>query len=147
MPLCHCPDTELAAFHGNQSVQQPKKYDEPAATANARLSAMLQYMLCVSRFAHYLKVIGRDKIGGFSGPEVCEEYLHRWLLNYTLADEKADADTKAKFPLREFRVQVREHPGKPGTYVGVFQLRPHFQFDDASTGVRLVTELAPGEPR
>jgi type VI secretion system ImpC/EvpB family protein len=142
MPLCHCPDTEQSVFHGNQAVQQPRTYDDPAATANARLSAMIQYMLCVSRFAHYLKVIGRDKLGGFSGPEECEDYLHRWLLNYALADDKADAATRAKYPLREFRVQVREHPGKPGAYLGVFHLRPHFQFDQASTGVRLVTELA-----
>jgi type VI secretion system protein ImpD len=146
IPLCHCPDTDVAAFHGNPSVQQPKRYDEEAANANARLSAMLQYMLCVARFAHYLKVIGRDKIGSFSGPQQCEDFLHRWLLNYTLADETEDAQARARFPLREYRVQVREHPGKPGTYLGVFHLRPHLQFDQVSTGVRLVTELAGGQP-
>ncbi|MCC6416936.1 MAG: type VI secretion system contractile sheath large subunit [Gemmataceae bacterium] len=143
IPLCHCPDTELVAFYGNHSVQRPHTYDEAAATANARLSAMLQYMLCVARFAHYLKVIARDKIGAFAGPADCEEYLHRWLLDYTLADDKADPETKARYPLREFRVQIREHPGKPGTYLGVFQLRPQFQLDQVSSAVRLVTELAP----
>ncbi|MCI0460190.1 MAG: type VI secretion system contractile sheath large subunit [Gemmataceae bacterium] len=147
IPLCHCPDTELCAFFGNQSVQRPQQYDQPAATANARLSAMLQYMLCVSRFAHYLKVIARDKIGSFAGPSDCEEYLHRWLLDYTLADDKADPETRARYPLREFRVQIREHPAKPGTYLGVFQLRPHFQLDQVSSAVRLVTELAPAQSR
>src|SRR6185312_6501728 len=97
----------LAAFHGNQSIQQPKKYDEDTASANARLSAMLQYMLCVSRFAHYLKVIGRDKLGSIISPEDCEDILHRWLLNYTMADDRADPETRARFPLREFKVQVR----------------------------------------
>jgi type VI secretion system ImpC/EvpB family protein len=148
IPLCHCPDTEVAAFYTNHSVQKPERYDEPAAMANARLSAMLQYMLCVSRFAHYLKVMARDKIGAFNSPSDCEEYLHRWLLDYTLSDDKADPETKARYPLREFRVQIREHPGKPGVYLGVFQLRPQFQLDQVSSAVRLVTELAPpGEPR
>ena len=67
IPLCHCADTEFSAFYTNQSVQKPRAYDEPAATMNARISAMLQYMLCVSRFAHYLKAIARDKIGTFAG--------------------------------------------------------------------------------
>src|SRR5262249_37310168 len=134
IPLSHCPDTGLAAFYGNQSVQQPKRFDEEAANANARLSAMLQYMLCVSRFAHYLKVIGRDRLGSFSGPQQCEDYLHRWLLNYTLEDQGSDRESRAKYPLREYRVEVREHPGKPGCYLGVFHLRPHLQFDQVSTG-------------
>ena len=72
IPLCHCYDSEFSAFYGNQSIQKPAKYDNPKATANARLSAMLQYMLCVSRFSHYLKVISRDKIGSMVGPEDCE---------------------------------------------------------------------------
>src|SRR5207248_2460094 len=104
------------------------------------------YMLCVARFAHYLKVIGRDKLGSIISPEDCEEILHRWLLNYTMADDRADPETRARFPLREFKVQVREHPGKPGTYLGVFHLRPHLQFDQVSTGVKLVTELASSQP-
>ena len=66
IPLCHCQDTELAAFYGNSSVQQPLEYDKNSATLNARMSAMLQYILCASRFAHYLKVMARDRIGTFA---------------------------------------------------------------------------------
>jgi type VI secretion system ImpC/EvpB family protein len=143
IPLCHCPDTELAAFYGNQSLQRPKTYDEPAATANARLSAMLQYMLCVARFAHYIKVIARDKVGSFAEPDDLEEYLQGWLLKYTLPDDSADLETKASCPLREAKVQVRAHPGKPGSYLCVIHLQPHFQLDQIATAVRLATELAP----
>jgi type VI secretion system protein ImpD len=142
MPLCHCQDTEYAAFYGNQSVQSPKPYDELPATINARLSAMLQYILCVSRFAHYLKVMTRDKVGSFFGPAECEDYLRRWLLNYTTGNDNASAEMKARYPLREAKVQVRERPDKPGTYTCVIHLRPHFQLDQMVTAVRLVTELA-----
>lgn len=142
IPLCYCQDTELAVFYGNQSVQRPKVYDELAATVNASLSAMLQYTLCVSRFAHYLKVISRDRIGSFAGPEKCEEYLRRWLTGYTMASDTATAEMKARYPLREAQVQVREVRGRPGTYACVIHLRPHFQLDQMVTAVRLVTNFS-----
>ncbi len=143
VPLCHCPDTDVAVFYSNPSAQRPKVYDTRAATANARLSAMLQYMLCVGRFAHYLKVLARDKVGTMQTPGECEDYLHRWLTNYTLADDAAELEAKARYPLREAQVQIREHPGKPGKYLAVFHLRPHFQLDQVVTSVRLTTEVAP----
>jgi type VI secretion system ImpC/EvpB family protein len=143
LPLCHYQDTELAAFHGSQSVQQPASYDEPAATVNARLSAMLPYVFCVARVAHYLKVISRDKIGSFSGPADCEAYLRRWIAGYTNSNEKTSPEMRARYPLREARVQVRERPDKPGHYLCVAHLRPHFQLDQMVSAVKLVTELGP----
>jgi type VI secretion system protein ImpD len=146
IPLCHGQDTELAVFYGNQSLQKPQKYDEPAATVNATLSAMLQYMLCVSRVAHYVKVITRDRLGSFSGPAECEEYLRRWLANYITSNDGAGEDVKARYPLREARVRVRESPERPGSYLCVFHLRPHYQLDQLNAAVRLVTTLSPGQP-
>ncbi|HYT92065.1 MAG TPA: type VI secretion system contractile sheath large subunit [Gemmataceae bacterium] len=143
IPLCHCPDTDLSAFYSNQSVQRPKAYDEAPASANARLSAMLQYILCVSRFAHYLKVIARDKIANLAGPKECEDFLQRWLLKYVSEGDGLDWGSKAKFPLREGQVRVRAHPDKPGSYLCVMHLRPHFQLDQVATTMRLATELAP----
>ena len=144
IPLCACQDAGAAAFYGNSSVQKPAKFDEPAASANARLSAMLQYVLCAARFAHYVKVIARDRLGSFTGPAECEDLLCRWLQNYTTANDDAGPELKARHPLREARVQVREQPGKPGSYLCVTHLRPHFQLDQLSAGVKLVTELTPG---
>jgi type VI secretion system ImpC/EvpB family protein len=143
IPLCHCPDTELSAFYSSQSLQKPKKYDEPAATTNAKLSAMLQYILCTARFAHYLKVLARDKVGSFRGPAEVEEFLQRWILNYTSSIDEAGLETKAKYPLREARVQIKENLAKPGKYNCVIHLQPHFQLDQVITAVRLATELAP----
>lgn len=150
IPLCHCYDTEYSAFFGNPSVQKPAVYDDPKATANARLSSMLQYIFCVSRFAHYLKVIGRDKVGSRISPEQIEEFLQKWILNYTTANESAGPEVKAKFPLREARVQIRERPGPDGqpsgVYTCVIHLRPHFQLDHMTTALKLTTEIAPARP-
>jgi type VI secretion system protein ImpD len=145
MPLSHCKDTPWSAFYGSASVQKPKQYDELSATVNARLSSMLQYMFCVSRFAHYLKVIGRDRIGSFATADEVENTLQRWLIGYTIDDDEASTQAKAKAPLRDGRVEVRELPGKPGKYYCVMHLRPHFQLDQVVTAVKLVTEVTSGE--
>ena len=143
IPLCHCYDTEYSAFYSNQSIQRPKKYDTNAVTMNARLSSMLQYMLCVSRFSHYLKAIVRDQVGAFTSPSEVENKLNQWLMRYVTADEAASAAIKARVPLREANVQVREIPGQPGTYQAVVHLWPHYELDELSASVRVATELRP----
>jgi type VI secretion system protein ImpD len=140
--LCDCEDTEYAAFFANPSIQKPKVYDDAVATANARISAMLQYLLCTSRFAHYLKVIARDKIGSFVEAEQCERHLHDWLQDYVTADADASPETKARCPLRQADVRVRQHPDKPGSYLSVVRLWPHFQLDELTTSIRLTAELS-----
>ena len=146
IPLSHCQDTEFSVFYTTASVQKPAKYDDPKATANARISAMLQYILCVSRFAHYLKVIGRDRIGSQYSPEDCERYLADWLRKYTTSSDSAGPEDRAKYPLREAKVTVRERPDKPGSYNCVIHLRPHFQLDQMFMSLKLSTELAAGRP-
>jgi type VI secretion system ImpC/EvpB family protein len=145
IPLCHCWDTAYSAFYSNASVQVPKRYDTAIATINARLSAMLQYTLCVSRFAHYLKLIGRAKVGSLKRPEELQTYLQTWFNRYTTARDNMSVAEKARYPLRESRVQVSEYPGKPGSYLCVAHLRPHFQLDQLVATIRLETEITPVE--
>jgi type VI secretion system protein ImpC len=141
IPLVHCKGTDYAAFFGAQSANKSKKYDSDAANANARLSTQLQYIFAVSRFAHYLKAMMRDKIGSFMSRQECETFLNRWITNYVTADDTASPATKAQYPLREARVDVAEIPGKPGAYRAVAFLRPHFQLDELSVSLRLVADL------
>lgn len=141
IPLMNCKDTEYSAFYSNQSIQMPKTYTNPVATANARLSAMIQYILCVARFAHYVKVIARDWVGTYKTPEECQVAIRRWLQNYLLGSDDAGPEMKARYPLREAQVQVSERPGAPGSYSATVHLRPHFQLDQIISSFRLVTEL------
>jgi type VI secretion system protein ImpC len=143
IPLVHCKGTDKAAFFGVQSAQKAKKYDTDAANANARLSTQLPYIFAVSRFAHYLKAIMRDKIGSFMTAKNVEEYMNRWISNFVLLDDNAPQERKAKYPLREARVDVVEVPGKPGVYRAVAFLRPHFQLDELTVSLRLVANLPP----
>jgi len=143
IPLVHCKGTDYAAFFSTQTGNKPKKYDTEAATANARLSSQLQYILAVSRFAHYLKSIMRDKVGSFMTRKNAEDFLNRWIANYVLLNDDAGQEMKAKYPLREARVDVVEIPGKPGAYRAVAYLKPHYQLDELSMSLRLVANLPP----
>jgi type VI secretion system protein ImpC len=142
LPLLHSKNRDFAVFMGAQSCQKPKQYFEPDANANSELSAKYNYILCVSRFAHYLKVMARDKIGSFMEVKDCENWLNKWIKNYVVANPQDVGDeTKAKKPLADARVEVREVKGKPGWYEAVAYLRPHFQLETLTTSMRLVAEV------
>ena len=141
LPLVHCKGTDYAAFFSVQSCSKPKKYDSDSANANARLATQLPYIMAVSRFAHYLKSMMRDKIGSFMARGEAEEFLNRWIKQYVTENDNASPEIKAKRPLREARIDVTEVAGKPGVYRAVAFLRPHFQLDELTVSLRLVAEL------
>jgi type VI secretion system protein ImpC len=141
VPLVHCKGTDKAAFFSVQSVNKPKLYDTDAANANARLSAQLPYIMATCRFAHYLKAMMRDKIGSFTSRDEIQMFLNRWIAQYVISDDTATQATKAKYPLREARIDVEEVKGKPGVYRAVAFLRPHFQLDELTVSLRLVASL------
>jgi len=141
IPLVHCKGTDKAAFFSVQSTNKAKLYDTDAANANARLSAQLPYIMATCRFAHYLKAMMRDKIGSFTTREEIQKFLNRWISQYITTDDGATQSVKAKYPLREARVDVEEVKGKPGVYRAVAYLRPHFQLDELTVSLRLVASL------
>jgi type VI secretion system protein ImpC len=140
-PLSHYKNTDYSVFFGAQSIQKPKKYDRPEATANAAISARLPYLMATSRFAHYLKVMARDWIGSFMEASDCERRLNRWINNYVNANESGGQEMKARFPLREARVEVKDIPGRPGSYNAIAYLRPWLQLEELTTSMRLVARI------
>lgn len=139
--LVHCKGKGQAAFFGGQTTNLPKKYITNDANANARISAMLPYMLAASRFAHYIKVIMRDKVGSFLNRANVEAFLNTWISQYVLLDENAFQEAKASFPLSQANIIVTDVPGQPGCYNAVVFLRPHFQLEELTTSIRLVANL------
>jgi type VI secretion system ImpC/EvpB family protein len=151
MPLSSIPFTDEAAFGAVRSMQMPQHYagaNANAANANARLSAQINTLLCISRFAHYLKMLGRNMVGSFRTEDEIERQLQSWLNRYVNNSTAAGPETRAKYPLAGGRVTVKERSGRPGVYGCVIQLQPHFQLDDVSATFRLVTDIAaPGALR
>lgn len=143
LALCHCKGEDYAAFFGGQTTQRPKVYNTDDANANAQLSARLPYILAASRFAHYIKVIMRDKIGSFMSRDDVSNYLNTWIASYVLLQDVAPQSVKARYPLREARIDVFDIPGKPGSYRATVFLRPHFQLEELTASIRLVATLPP----
>ncbi len=143
LPLVHCKGTDTAAFFGGQTVNRPVEYDDDSASANAKLSARLPYIFAASRFAHYFKVMLRDKIGSFENADSVQNYLQGWVSKFILLDDNGSHASKARFPLREARVDVTEVAGSPGEYRAIAYLRPHFQLEEIDTSIRLVATLPP----
>jgi type VI secretion system protein ImpC len=139
--IVNAKGSDFAAFFGGQTVNKPKVFNKDAANANAALSARLPYVLAASRFAHYLKVIMRDKVGSFQTRGDIEAYLNNWIADYVLLNDGAPQATKARFPLGEARVDVSDVAGKPGAYRATVFLKPHFQMEELSASIRLVASL------
>jgi type VI secretion system protein ImpC len=141
MPLSHWKNTDYAVFVGAQSLQKPAVYDDDDATANANLAARLPYLFATCRFAHYLKCMVRDKIGGFKERSDMERWLNDWIKLYCVDSATASESDKARRPLADAEVKVEEVPGNPGYYSSKFFLRPHYQLEGLTVSLRLVSKL------
>ncbi len=142
MPLVHRKNSDLAAFIGAQSLQQPAEYEDPDATANARLAARLPYLFATCRFAHYLKCIVRDKIGSFAEKDDMQKWLSNWIIQYVEPNPAVATDIqKARKPLAGAEVVVEEIADDPGYYTSKFYLRPHYQLEGLTVSLRLTSKL------
>ena len=143
IPFCQCYDLPMGAFHSTPSLHKPKVYEKREVTINEKVASSLQHVLCGSRFAHYIKVMARDKIGSYVRAEECTSLIQNWLNEYTVSQEDAEWQMQAKYPLRKAKVAVKENPGKPGSYWVNIDLQPHYQADSLVSELHLTTELTP----
>lgn len=141
LPLCHYKNTDYSVFFGAQTTQKPAKFDDPNATANAAISARLPYIMATSRIAHFLKVMARDKVGSFLEADEAEEWLNKWIMNYVNGTPGASAEMKARYPLAEARIEVKEVPGQPGVFNAVAWMRPWLQMEELTASLRLVANI------
>jgi type VI secretion system protein ImpC len=140
--IVHRKNTDKAAFIGAQSVYKPKLMDKAEATASENLSARIPYMFAVSRFAHYLKCMVRDKIGSTKEKDQLEKWLNGWITRYVDGDPKnSSEETKARLPLAGAKVSIIENEENPGYYSASVYLRPHFQLEGMDIGMSLVSRL------
>lgn len=141
MVLRQLHQTGNAAFMNLPSLHRPPGYDGEAARMNAKMGAMLNYILCVARFAHYVKVIARDWVGKYNDAGQCQSLLDGWLQSFVTGNDDASPEIRVRYPLREAQVRVSEVPGKPGSYGCEIHLRPHYQLDQITSEFRLTTVI------
>jgi type VI secretion system protein ImpD len=130
-----------AVFYSSQSIKLPKRSANDMDFTQSRINTMLHYVLCASRFAHYIKVIIRDKIGSFTSVEDCEAFMTKWLSQYCSSAKGQSLISIMKSPLTGADVSVREITGNPGKYYCAMSISPHSQFDDIQSQLKLVTNV------
>lgn len=140
LPLVHYKNTNYAVFIGGQTIQKPKTYTDHDATANAAISARLPYIMASGRIAHYLKVMGRDKLGSNLEANDLQKELQMWIEQYTNPGAMGD-EARSKTPLQASKIEVIEQVGKPGAYSAVAHLRPWLQLEELTTSVRMVAKI------
>jgi type VI secretion system protein ImpC len=141
LALVHVKYTNDAVFLGAQTTQKPMQYDRPEASLNAAVATQLPYVLASSRFAHYLKMMARDKIRSFLELSELQNWLNRWITTYVNSDRNASAETRARFPLAEAKLTVRAVEGKPGSYEVLAFMRPWLPSQELSAALRVVVEI------
>lgn len=148
VPLCSYAGFGVSVFYSNSSLHLADTHVASEIHAiNARMSAMLQYILCAARFGHYIKVIGREKVGSVVSAEDCQRIFQNWLNQYTTASEAGSESLKAKYPLGESHVKISQVPGRIGIFNCVIHLKPHFQLDQLISSIQIVTELSVSDKR
>ena len=145
--LIHRKNTDQATFIGGQTLHMPKEYVDKGATANARLSARLPYIFTSARFAHYLKCMVRDWVGGTPTAEQLQSRLTSWVSQYvdTMPDMSSE-EQKARKPLKAVGIELAEDEENPGYYRANFQFVPHFQMEGMDISLSMTSSLrqAPG---
>ncbi len=143
LPLVHYKNTNFGVFIGSQTTQRPKTYTDTNATENAAISSRLPYIMASGRIGHFLKVIGRDKLGSNLEAPDLQRDLQAWIDKYTNSGAVGNAE-RSKTPLAESKIEVVEQPGRPGAYSAVAYLRPWLQLEELHTSVRMVTKIPGG---
>jgi type VI secretion system protein ImpC len=104
---------------------QPAVYENPESTETARLASDLRYVLSISRFVHYLRVIRRELPD--SSPK---QMLNTWIAQYVSGPEESSAAQ----PLGSAYVDISD---------ATVSLRasPRFQLDAMIYGMRATFRL------
>ena len=142
LPLLHSKGRDFAVFMRRPVVPEaarPTSTRRPTPTPSSRPSSTTS--CASSRFAHYLKVMARDKIGSFMERGDMEKWLNGWINNYVLGNpENGRRARQGQKPLAEAEIKVQDVPGQPGSYEAVAYLRPHFQLESLDISLRMVAK-------
>jgi len=141
----HRKGTDNACFFSANSPQRPKIFgnsDEgKSAETNYRLGTQLPYMFIISRLAHYIKVLERERIGSSRERSDLERELNKWITQYVVTMDNPSPSVRAQRPLREAQVTVEDVAGQVGWYRCNLRVRPHFKYMGADFTLSLVGKL------
>ncbi|MFQ6043334.1 MAG: type VI secretion system contractile sheath large subunit, partial [Candidatus Poribacteria bacterium] len=144
IPLSWYRNTDYAVFFSANSTQKPKTYTGPdgaEATANSRLCSRLPYIFLVSRLAHYLKAMQRQKIGGYADSSTLQQDLQNWINGLVTGTPNPSPSIIAQRPLKEAQITVTDIEENPGFFKVDIYVRPHIQLEGMDIGLSIVSQM------
>jgi len=116
IPSCKSSDSQANTAEGRQ------------ATLNQKIETQLPYMLISCRFSQYIKVMQRENIGSWLTRSQIDQSLNRWLKQYVSDMDNPAPSVRARRPLRNARIAVRDMEGKSGWFLSTISITPHFKY-------------------
>lgn len=121
--LSHLPKTaEICFIHSPTLKYNAVDQDRLQPDQLANLSP---HLLCICRFAHHLKIMGRNYLGKYQSLADCQQSLQNWLNQYIASNDDIHTSMKARFPLHQGTVQLQFKPGRRDQYICTMRLSPH----------------------
>lgn len=134
------PLSHSIGFRSMPALHQPVRYRDQMHSISAVLSVMLPYLLCACRFAHYIKVMMREKVGSLISADDIERFLQEWVYRYCGQVDAGNDMQLAKHPLKNAKISVSTQLQKPGSYFCSMDLEPNFHVDGLQSHLRFVAE-------
>lgn len=144
IPIIEEKGTNNACFFSVQSIKSSEDFIDEMDAINSQLVTNLSYTLCVSRIAHYIKCVIREKIGSIVDKETIFNLLNDWISNYVTTAFQPTPLEMAKYPFRAANIEVNPIPGKAGWYKTQITVLPHIQFEGMDTTLKIDARLDPG---
>jgi type VI secretion system protein ImpC len=128
IPLSVHKGEDLAAFYSAYSTQAISQIESGDDDLSLRLAAQIPYLLIIGRISHYLKIMQRENIGAWTNRREVDENLNKWMRQYVSDMDNPAPGVRARRPLRNAEVKVREVDGKEDWYLVRINITPHLKF-------------------
>ena len=141
MALTENPYVYAISLRSCHAIQGLTTYPNDVTNFNADIATLLPYLLCACRFAHYIKIIAREKIGSFIDAAACEQYLQGWIFNYCDQTNADNVQQWTRHPLSDARIRVENASGQPEKWICKMELKPNYHIEKIHTKFRFISFL------
>jgi len=116
VPSCKAVELQANTAEGHQQ------------TLNLQIESQLPYMLISCRFSQYIKVMQRENIGSWLTRSQIDQSLNRWLKQFVSDMDNPAPSVRARRPLRNAHIAVRDMEEKSGWFLSTISITPHFKY-------------------
>ncbi len=126
IPLVYINHRDYACFFEMPTMARPQHYlNNPEAQAGALIKAHLQYVLLMTRIAHYLNYTRLSYIDPNAGIDDLKAELCRWLDTLVPNSDERSKEMMVRSPLRSYTLEVHEIQELPEYFQVFVELRPY----------------------